>query len=124
MSKVKVSFSVSIDGFGAAAQQSLENPMGVGGEALGIHRSDSKWCRILAAPSSVANLACFGCHESKGRFLCTSKAADFSNRTSCARRCRRTEAGSLRCYRNPSVTFSPWPSPARRPRRGPIRDCL
>jgi len=34
MSKVKVSFSVSIDGFGAAAQQSLENPMGVGGMAL------------------------------------------------------------------------------------------
>jgi hypothetical protein len=35
MSKVKVSFSVSIDGFGAGPQQSLENPMGVGGEALG-----------------------------------------------------------------------------------------
>jgi hypothetical protein len=34
MSKVKVSFSVSIDGFGAASQQSLENQMGVGGEAL------------------------------------------------------------------------------------------
>ncbi len=31
---VKVSFSVSIDGFAAALQQSLENPMGVGGEAL------------------------------------------------------------------------------------------
>jgi hypothetical protein len=30
-----VSFSVSIDGLGAAPQQSLENPMGVGGEALG-----------------------------------------------------------------------------------------
>jgi dihydrofolate reductase len=35
MSKVKVSFSVSIDGFGAGPQQSLENPMGVGGDALG-----------------------------------------------------------------------------------------
>lgn len=35
MSKVRVSFSVSIDGFGAASQQSLENPMGVGGEVLG-----------------------------------------------------------------------------------------
>ena len=34
MSKVKVSFSVSIDGFGAASRQSLENPLGVGGEAL------------------------------------------------------------------------------------------
>jgi dihydrofolate reductase len=34
MSKVKVSFSVSIDGFGAAPQQSRENPMGVSGEAL------------------------------------------------------------------------------------------
>jgi dihydrofolate reductase len=34
MPKVKVSFSVSIDGFGAAPRQSLENPMGVGGEAL------------------------------------------------------------------------------------------
>jgi len=34
MSKVKVNFSVSIDGFAAAPQQSLENPMGVGGEAL------------------------------------------------------------------------------------------
>jgi hypothetical protein len=34
MSKVKVSFSVSIDGFGAAPQQSPENPMGVGGAAL------------------------------------------------------------------------------------------
>jgi dihydrofolate reductase len=34
MSKVKVSLSVSIDGFGAAPRQSLENPMGVGGEAL------------------------------------------------------------------------------------------
>jgi dihydrofolate reductase len=35
MSKVKVSFSVSIDGFGAAPQQSLEHPMGIGGEVLG-----------------------------------------------------------------------------------------
>ncbi len=35
MAKVKVSFSISIDGFGAASQQSLENPMGLGGEALG-----------------------------------------------------------------------------------------
>ena len=35
MSRVKVSFSVSIDGFGAAPHQSLEHPMGVGGEALG-----------------------------------------------------------------------------------------
>ena len=34
MSKVKVSASISIDGFGAGPQQSLENPMGVGGEAL------------------------------------------------------------------------------------------
>jgi dihydrofolate reductase len=34
MSKVKVSLSLSIDGFAAAPQQSLENPMGVGGEAL------------------------------------------------------------------------------------------
>ncbi len=34
MSKVKVNVSVSIDGFAAALQQSLENPMGVGGEAL------------------------------------------------------------------------------------------
>jgi dihydrofolate reductase len=34
MPKVKVSFSISIDGFGAAPQQSLKNPMGVGGEAL------------------------------------------------------------------------------------------
>src|SRR5271165_6663105 len=35
MSKIKVSASISIDGFGAGPQQSLENPMGVGGEALG-----------------------------------------------------------------------------------------
>lgn len=34
MSKVRASFSVSIDGFAAAPQQSLENPMGVGGELL------------------------------------------------------------------------------------------
>src|SRR5580700_3669244 len=34
MSKVKVSLSVSIDGFAAAPHQSLQNPMGVGGEAL------------------------------------------------------------------------------------------
>ena len=34
MPRVKVSFSVSIDGFGAAAQQSLANPMGAGGMAL------------------------------------------------------------------------------------------
>lgn len=34
MSKAKVNISVSIDGFAAALQQSLENPMGVGGEAL------------------------------------------------------------------------------------------
>lgn len=34
VTKVKVSFSVSIDGFAAGPQQSLENPMGVGGEAL------------------------------------------------------------------------------------------
>jgi len=35
VSKVRVSFNVSIDGFGAAGQQSRENPVGVGGEALG-----------------------------------------------------------------------------------------
>jgi dihydrofolate reductase len=35
MSEVRVSASISIDGFGAGPQQSLENPMGVGGEALG-----------------------------------------------------------------------------------------
>ena len=35
MSKVKVNASISIDGFAAAPRQSLENPMGVGGEALG-----------------------------------------------------------------------------------------
>jgi dihydrofolate reductase len=51
LSKVRVSASVSIDGFGAGPQQSLENPMGVGGTALGewafatrtfhrIHRKD------------------------------------------------------------------------------------
>jgi dihydrofolate reductase len=34
MSRVKVSISVSVDGFGAGPQQSLENPMGVGGAAL------------------------------------------------------------------------------------------
>ena len=34
MSKVKVSLSVSIDGLAAGPQQSLENPMGDGGEAL------------------------------------------------------------------------------------------
>jgi dihydrofolate reductase len=34
MSNVKVSASVSIDGFGAGPQQSLENPQGVGGLAL------------------------------------------------------------------------------------------
>src|ERR1700746_3569346 len=35
MSKVRVSASISIDGFGAGPQQSLENPQGVGGLALG-----------------------------------------------------------------------------------------
>lgn len=35
MSRVRVeSFSVSVDGFGAGADQSLENPLGVGGTAL------------------------------------------------------------------------------------------
>jgi dihydrofolate reductase len=34
MSKVKVSASISIDGFGAGPQQSRENPQGVGGLAL------------------------------------------------------------------------------------------
>src|SRR5262245_48158856 len=35
MSKLKVlAFSVSIDGFGAGPDQSLENPLGVGGESL------------------------------------------------------------------------------------------
>lgn len=34
MSKVKVMASISIDGFGAGPQQSLENPQGVGGLAL------------------------------------------------------------------------------------------
>jgi dihydrofolate reductase len=35
MSKVKVAgFSVSLDGFGAGLEQSLENPLGKGGEAL------------------------------------------------------------------------------------------
>jgi dihydrofolate reductase len=35
MSKVRVSASISIDGFGAGPRQSLENPQGVGGLALG-----------------------------------------------------------------------------------------
>jgi len=34
MSKVRVNFSVSIDGFAAGLQQSIEHPMGVGGMAL------------------------------------------------------------------------------------------
>jgi dihydrofolate reductase len=35
MSKLRVScFSVSLDGFGAGPDQSLENPLGIGGEAL------------------------------------------------------------------------------------------
>ena len=35
MSKLKVlCFSISIDGYGAGSDQSLENPMGVGGMAL------------------------------------------------------------------------------------------
>jgi dihydrofolate reductase len=35
MSKVRVSsFSVSIDGFGAGPNQSLQNPLGEGGESL------------------------------------------------------------------------------------------
>ena len=34
MSKVKVSATVSVDGFGAGPQQSLDNPQGVGGLAL------------------------------------------------------------------------------------------
>ena len=35
MSKLRVnSFSISIDGYGAGPNQSLENPLGVGGEAL------------------------------------------------------------------------------------------
>ena len=35
MSNVRVSASISIDGFGAGPQQSLENPQGIGGLALG-----------------------------------------------------------------------------------------
>jgi len=35
MSKLRVScFSVSLDGFGAGPDQSLDNPLGIGGEAL------------------------------------------------------------------------------------------
>ena len=35
MSKLQVSaFSISIDGYGAGPRQSLEDPLGVGGEAL------------------------------------------------------------------------------------------
>jgi len=35
MSKLRVeSFSISLDGFGAGAHQSLDNPLGIGGEAL------------------------------------------------------------------------------------------
>src|SRR5580704_683810 len=35
VSKLKVNaFSISIDGYGAGPQQSLENPLGVGGSAL------------------------------------------------------------------------------------------
>lgn len=37
MSRVRVeSFTISVDGFGAGADQSLEDPMGVGGK--GLHR--------------------------------------------------------------------------------------
>jgi dihydrofolate reductase len=35
MPKITTSFSVSVDGFAAGPRQGLENPMGVGGEALG-----------------------------------------------------------------------------------------
>jgi carbohydrate-binding DOMON domain-containing protein len=35
MSKIRVNgFSISIDGYGAGPDQSLANPLGVGGEAL------------------------------------------------------------------------------------------
>ena len=35
MSKLRVhSFTISLDGYGAGANQSLDNPLGVGGEAL------------------------------------------------------------------------------------------
>jgi hypothetical protein len=35
MSKLRIcSFSISVDGYGAGPNQSLENPLGVGGEAL------------------------------------------------------------------------------------------
>ncbi len=35
MSKLRVaSFSISVDGFGAGANQSLENPLGVGGRRI------------------------------------------------------------------------------------------
>jgi hypothetical protein len=35
MTRVRVHASISLDGFGAGAQQSAENPQGVGGLALG-----------------------------------------------------------------------------------------
>ena len=50
MSQVKVNVSVSIDGFAAALQQSLENPMGVGGEAL------AEWAFATRTPGRLIDV--------------------------------------------------------------------
>ena len=41
MSKLRVqSFSISLDGYGAGPDQDLENPLGVGGMALGYRYAE------------------------------------------------------------------------------------
>src|SRR5208337_1485283 len=72
----------------------VKKPVGIFGSGL----------FAIKPPSHLSN-------KENERFLCTSKAADFSNRTSCARRCRRTEA--RRCSLGP-------PGAAERGQRGSV----
>ena len=58
MAKVRVaSFSVSMDGFGAGPAQSLEHPLGRGGEALHAWVFPTRTSRPCAAARACASAA-------------------------------------------------------------------
>src|SRR5687768_14966741 len=48
MTKIKVSnFTISLDGFGAGANQSMKEPLGIGGEELHTWMFPTKWFRTM-----------------------------------------------------------------------------
>jgi hypothetical protein len=54
MSKVRVhNFAISLDGYAAGPDQSIDNPLGVGGEALHTWAFATRTFQLVSSPSVV-----------------------------------------------------------------------